>query len=205
MIQANKGFTLSKFHQKGLDIRKHELEYFSMVFDRMSSVSGMLATFASSAMMLRVPRWKNPYLIMLFLTFTGAALGLHLIVILMSTLCSLWGPGKALRGDNGSHVHRTIEILEDVQQSAMRYFIAGLFCYFISSMMVSWIFFDQVGAVLTTGFLTLFLVVLVRQSLMIRRAFITSQKFTSGRLRGNPVKASDDHYGTGVSPDYSLT
>eukprot|EP00397_Hematodinium_sp_SG-2012_P037737 GEMP01040941.1.p2 GENE.GEMP01040941.1~~GEMP01040941.1.p2 ORF type:complete len:124 (+),score=11.16 GEMP01040941.1:587-958(+) len=60
MIQANKGFTLSKFHQKGLDIRKHELEYFSMVFDRMSSVSGMLATFASSAMMLRVPRWKNP-------------------------------------------------------------------------------------------------------------------------------------------------
>merc|ERR550534_2503609 len=138
-------------------------------------------------MMLSVPRWENPWIVVAFLTFTGSALGLHLMVILIATLCCLWGPGRALRGDEAMHVHETIDILENVQQMAMRYFVLGLFCYFISSMMVTWLFFDVLGAVLTTGLLTLFQFLVIRQTLVIRRAFVTTRSFTSGRIRGNPV------------------
>jgi len=187
MLQANKGNLLSGLHKKSLSIRWMELDYFTMVFEKMSSVSGLLATFASSAMMLSVPRWENPWIVVLFLSFTSAALGFHLLVILISTLCSLWGPGKALRGDDGSHVHDTIAILETSQQTAMRFFVAGLFSYFVSSILVSWLFFDRIGAILTTGLLSLFLFMLFRQSIVIRRAFITSQSFTTGKLRGNPM------------------
>lgn len=187
MIQANKGNVLAAFHKSSLGIRWFELEYFTMVFEKMSSVSGMLATFASSAMMLSVPRWESPWIVCLFLIFTGSALGFHLLVILISTLCCLWGPGKVLRGDDPSHVHETINILEESQQTAMRFFVLGLFCYFISSILVAWLFFDRIGAIITTGLLATFLWLIAIQSIDLRRSFMTSKPFTSGKLRGNPT------------------
>merc|ERR1719284_1714811 len=140
-------------------------------------------------MMLSVPRWENPWVVVAFLIFTGSAFGMNLLVILIATLCCLWGPGKALRGDEPSHLHDAIEILEGKQQMAMRFFVMGLFSYFISSIMVTWLFFDRLGALLTTVLLTMFLFLLVRQSLTIRRMFITIQPFTKGNIRGNAVRS----------------
>mmetsp|Transcript_71286 Transcript_71286/g.204546 ORF Transcript_71286/g.204546 Transcript_71286/m.204546 type:complete len:196 (-) Transcript_71286:129-716(-) len=190
MIQANKGSVIAEFHQQALDIRYKELKYFLGVFNRMSGISGLLAGFASSAMMLSVPRWENPWLVVAFLIFTGSAFGMNLLVILIATLCSLWGPGKALRGNDSSHLHETIDILERQQQMAMRFFVMGLFSYFISSIMVTWLFFDSIGAFIATTLLSTFLFLLVRQSLVIRRAFISSQAFTTGYIRGNPVRST---------------
>lgn len=187
MIQANKGQVISKFHQTSLEIRYKELKYFLGVFNRMSGISGLLAGFASSAMMLSVPRWEDPWLVVAFLIFTGSAFGMNLLVILIATLCCLWGPGKALRGNDAEHLHEAIEILERQQQMAMRFFVMGLFSYFISSIMVTWLFFDNLGALLATTLVTLFLFLLVRQSLVIRRAFMTTQPFSTGYMRGNPV------------------
>merc|ERR1740123_194708 len=140
-------------------------------------------------MMLSVPRWEDPWLVVAFLTFTGCAFGMNLLVILIATLCCLWGPGKALQGNDGTHLHDAIDVLERQQQLAMRFFVMGLFSYFISSIMVTWLFFDNLGALLSTALLTVALFMLVRQSLVIRRAFITSQAFTTGYIRGNPTKS----------------
>merc|ERR1719160_1369818 len=98
-----------------------ELDYFTMVFEKMSTVSGLLAGFASSAMMLSVPRWENPWVVVAFLVFTGSAFGMNLLVILIATLCCLWAPGKALRGNDSQHLSKTIVILERSQQTAMRF------------------------------------------------------------------------------------
>merc|ERR1719367_1624362 len=111
-------------------------------------------------MMLSVPRWENPWMVVAFLMFTGCAFGMNLLVILIATLCNVWGPGKALRGDDSIHLHDTIDILEGQQQMAMRFFVLGLFSYFISSIMVTWLFFDNLGALLATTLLTLFLFLL---------------------------------------------
>merc|ERR1712228_473484 len=137
--------------------------------------------------MLSVPRWENPWVVVAFLMFTGSAFGMNLLVIFISTLCCLWGPGKALQGNDSVHLHETIEILERQQQMAMRLFVMGLFSYFISSIMVTWLFFDNLGALLSTTVVTLFLFMLVRQSIMIKRAFATSQPYTTGYIHGNPV------------------
>merc|ERR1719245_1602150 len=139
-------------------------------------------------MMLSVPRWEDPGLVVAFLIFTGSAFGMNLLVILIATLCCLWGPGKALRGNDSAHLFEAIDILERYQQIAMRFFVMGLFSYFISSIMVTWLFFDHLGAVLATGLVSMFLFLLVRQSLVIRRAFITSQPFSTGYIRGDAVR-----------------
>lgn len=185
-MQANKGSVITNFHKTSMEIRYRELKYFLGVFNRMSAISGLLAGFASSAMMLSVPRWEDPWLVVAFLIFTGSAFGMNLLVILIATLCCLWAPGKALRGDEPEHLHSAIDILEQKQQMAMRFFMLGLFSYFISSIMVTWLFFDNRGAILASTLISLFLFVLVRQSVMIRHAFMTPT-FSTGYMRGNPV------------------
>merc|ERR1719463_445460 len=90
-------------------------------------------------MMLSVPRWENPWVVVAFLIFTGSAFGMNLLVALIATLCCLWGPGKALRGDDSKHLNDAIVELERQQQTAMRFFVTGLFSYFVSSVMVSWL------------------------------------------------------------------
>merc|ERR1719386_307506 len=66
-------------------------------------------------MMLSVPRWENPCIVVAFLIFTGAAFGMNLLVILIATLCNLWGPGKALRGTCSEDLGRAIAVLEKSQ------------------------------------------------------------------------------------------
>merc|ERR1719498_2286996 len=141
-------------------------------------------------MMLSVEPGKNPWIVVAFLIFTGSAMGMNLLVILIATLCSVWGPGKALRGDDSVHMHEAIDMLEKQQQMAMRFFLLGLFAYFISSILVTWLFFDKLGAILATTLLITFLFLLVRQSLVIRRMFITIQPFTKGYIRGNAVRSN---------------
>merc|ERR1719215_1057125 len=138
-------------------------------------------------MMLSVPRWENAEVVVAFLIFSGSAFGMNLLVILIATLCCLWAPGKALRGQTSDDLTEAITVLEGQQQTAMQFFVLGLFSYFVSSIMVTWLFFDHLGALWATTLVTIFLFLLVRQSLVIRRAFLSSAKFTSGHVLGNQL------------------
>lgn len=66
MLQANKATVFTGFHKDTLEVRKMELDYYLMVFDKLSSISALLAGFASSALMIGIPRRDNPYLVTLF-------------------------------------------------------------------------------------------------------------------------------------------
>merc|ERR1719271_1720835 len=54
-------------------------------------------------MMLSVPRWENTWVVVAFLIFTGSAFGMNLLVILIATLCCLWG--NPVRGGDGYTSH----------------------------------------------------------------------------------------------------
>lgn len=204
MLQANKGNVISRFHKTSLEIRNLELTYYLTVFNRLSSISSILAGFASSALTMSVPGWEDSLLVTSFLVFTSCAFGTNLLVILIATLCNLWGPGKALRGADQAHLHQAIEVLEQAQKEAMRFFVIGLFCYFISTILVVWLFFDKMGALMTTVILIFFCFLLVRQSLVIRRAFIPNEGFTTGLIHGNPVKSHPEPGSSGSSANPQL-
>merc|ERR1719265_2032021 len=74
-------------------------------------------------MMLSVPRWENPWIVVAFLIFTGSGFGMNLLVILIATLCNLWAPGKALCGNDSIHLEEAVQVLEKQQQIAMRFFL----------------------------------------------------------------------------------
>lgn len=187
MIQANKANVVTGFHLKALNIRNRELDYFLMVFDKMSSISSLLAGFASSALMVGIPRRDNPYLVALFLVSTGCALGAHLLVVIISTMCTMWGPGKALRGEDSTSVDYAIYIMEQTQMKTMRFFFFGLICYFVSSILVVWLLFDARGSCIVTTIYFLLVAWLWQKSVVIYHA-LNPRMVVSGRIKGNPVK-----------------
>merc|ERR1719491_2250814 len=114
---------VTSFHKHALDVRKLELDYYLMVFDKLSTISSLLAGFASTALMVGIPRKDNPYLVTLFLLSTGSALGSHLLVVVVTTMCTMWGPGHALRGKDAGYVDNAVFILDTTRDSMERFFM----------------------------------------------------------------------------------
>ena len=43
--------------------------------------------------------------------------GINMLVVLVCTICRMWGPGKALRGQDGSSLEETCILLERTMYS----------------------------------------------------------------------------------------
>jgi len=186
MLQANKATVVTGFHKDTLEVRKMELDYYLMVFDKLSSISSLLAGFASSALMVGIPRRDNPYLVTLFLLSTGSALGAHLLVVIVTTMCIMWGPGHALRGEDASYVDNAVFILDTTKTSMEKFFIFGLICYFTSSILVVWLLFDPMGSVTVSVIFFIILAWLYCKSVRIAKNLLPP-KFVSGHVKFNRV------------------
>merc|ERR1712127_477431 len=97
--------------------------------------------------MIGIPRRDNPYLVTMFLLSTASALGAHLLVVIVTTMCIMWGPGHALRGEDASFVDNAVYILDMAKRSMEKFFLFGLVCYFTSSILVVWLLFEFEGSV----------------------------------------------------------
>mmetsp|Transcript_159459 Transcript_159459/g.487948 ORF Transcript_159459/g.487948 Transcript_159459/m.487948 type:complete len:213 (-) Transcript_159459:97-735(-) len=187
MLQANKAKLVAGFHQQTLEVRKMELDYYLMVFDKLSSISSLLAGFASSALMIGIPRRDSPYLVTMFLLSTGSALGSHLLVVIVTTMCIMWGPGHALRGEDASFVDNAVYILDTAKRSMEKFFMFGLVCYFTSSILVVWLLFDFQGSVTVSIIFGVLLIWLFCKS---RKIYTVLQpdKYVSGHVNFNRVR-----------------
>lgn len=186
MIQASKANVVTGFHKQALDVRKLELDYYLMVYDKLSQISSLLAGFASSALMVGIPRKDNPYLVTLFLLSTGSALGSHLLVVVVTTMCTMWGPGHALKGEDAGYVDHAVYVLDSTKDSMERFFMFGLVCYFSSSILVVWLLFDSKGCLLVTVVMGCCLVWLWKKSAFIYKT-LTPPRLVSGYLNYNRV------------------
>jgi len=194
MLQANKAQCITGFHLKSLDIRNLELGYYMMVFDKMSSISSLLGGFASSALMIGIPKKDNPILVAIFLFITSTAFGSHLLVMIISTMCTMWGPGKVLRASDMTAVNYAISILESYVATCARFFGLGLVCYFVSSLLVVWLLFELRGCIIISVVYVILVSWLCHKSLAIHNA-LNPHKVIYGRLKGNPVKNIGELFG----------
>eukprot|EP01068_Selenidium_serpulae_P001440 Selendium_serpulae@DN1583_c0_g1_i1.p1 len=72
-----------------------------------------------------------------FLFFASSAFGLNVIQILICAMCSLWGPGKALRGEGVEAFETTIAILRRCHAALAIFFELGLLAYLITSILAT--------------------------------------------------------------------
>lgn len=186
MIQSKKARVVTGFHQSSLEIRKLELDYFLMVFDKLSTIASLLAGFASSALMVDIPRGRNPFIVTLFLISTSSALGSLLLVVVVATMCTMWGPGRALIGSDAKCMEEAVEILQERKDGMERFFFFGLVCYFTSSILAVWILFNQTEALFVTTIMGSMIAWMVWKSFIIS-SVLNPGGHVTGRVLFNPV------------------
>mmetsp|Transcript_31112 Transcript_31112/g.89964 ORF Transcript_31112/g.89964 Transcript_31112/m.89964 type:complete len:214 (-) Transcript_31112:56-697(-) len=186
MLQATKANVVTDFHKSTLEVRQMELDYYLMVFDKLSTIAALLAGFASSALMVGTPRSSNPYMVTMFLLSTGSALGSNLLVVIVSTMCVMWGPGHALRGEDASYVDRAVFILDTTKTSMEKFFTFGLICYFTSAILVVWLLFDTRGSSTISAVFLLMILWLYCKVLKIDRN-LRPGKMVSGQIKHNRI------------------
>ena len=140
MLGADKNVTLTEFNIKTLQLREKELDYFVGLYNSLSGIAAMLAGFGFSSLRMSFPESTPTVLQILYLAFTACAIGLELCAILNAATCSVFGPGKFLRGKGGIQAaEEAVKVLEDKCDITITYFMVGLICIVLSSALKAFI------------------------------------------------------------------
>lgn len=189
MIQANKADLLTCVHLGSTEVRYMEIEYFLMVFAKLTAIAGLLAGFASTALISETEdRRENYVLHIVYILSTGAALGLMLLVLLISTLCTLWAPGLALRGNGQNALNEAVNIMEKHADTSFRYFVTGLGCYLFSSILSTWILFSFSTSIIASTIIGSSMYLIYHSGREVIKD-LSPPVVVTGFIRGNPLGA----------------
>jgi hypothetical protein len=108
MLYADKRALETNLQVSLLKIREKELQFYTQNCIAIGTQAALLSGFAYNGIIqVDIPSDASDWLKTCYLCVTTMAMGFELIAVLNSTLCSMLGPGLALRGPDGS-MHRAV-------------------------------------------------------------------------------------------------
>ncbi|KEP61559.1 UNVERIFIED_CONTAM: hypothetical protein HHA_240730 [Hammondia hammondi] len=187
MLQANKTRVVAELACETLEIRHLELRYWIDVFKKFGVLAAFLGGFASSVSLIHTRGQDTKGANLLFVLAAGGATGFNLVLLVVSVLCSLFGPGKALTGRGDESYNVAIGIMERMYRHCLVLFRLGLLCYLAASIFAVFSMFAFLSAAMVSGVFLSFAYLLALRSAQLRAKFVP-QTFSSGSLKGNPVR-----------------
>lgn len=153
MLTLAKNQAVTSVAQQQIEVRQLEVDWYCGNYATLTGQAAMLAGFAFGQLTTPIPEnHPPPYIVeWLYLFLTCMCIGLELSVVLICTSLTVWGPGMALRGPNGTaDLHRAVDTLKDYQSLVFVYFITGWFVFFVSAILQVWIYFKHRVAIVVT-------------------------------------------------------
>eukprot|EP00388_Colpodella_angusta_P043059 GDKK01058316.1.p1 GENE.GDKK01058316.1~~GDKK01058316.1.p1 ORF type:complete len:346 (-),score=51.50 GDKK01058316.1:102-1103(-) len=192
MIQGQKAHVVAGFNVDALEIRAKELEYFMMIFEKLMDLAGLFAAFAASAILMTLSDVDSrSFGRFCFAVMSSLTLGFNLLILMICTMCALWGPSRSLRGDGIESLSYSIHALEVTANWTLFLFDCGMFCYFICVIMMSWQRMNFFFGLITTFVMLITCLASFIICFRIRKQ-LTPKTVTSGNLEGNPLHAVVD-------------
>ena len=120
---------------------------------------------------------------------TACAIGFELCAILNSATCSVFGPGKFLRGRDGlKSADEAVFVLEEKSEVTMQYFLSGFCCIIVSSILKSFILHTFMNALIVSIGLVIMSYYLVMTGQRIKdELYVESKKAISGTIRKDQI------------------
>jgi len=141
MLHADKRALEQNLKVSLLKIREKELHFYTENCVAIGTQAALLAGFAYSGIIqIDIPEQANDTLKTAYLCVTTMAMGLELIAVINSTLCSMLGPGLALRGPDGS-MHKAVDEMMEEYRLTFLFFGLGLLAFHISALLFAWLEF----------------------------------------------------------------
>jgi hypothetical protein len=97
-----------------------------------------------------------------YLSVTTAAMGFGLLTIIVSALCSMMGPGLALRGAEGAKsMHKAVDTMKEESTQCFYFFVGQLLFFHVSSFLLMWVLYSPRVAAMVNVVLLLFLILFI--------------------------------------------
>jgi len=192
MLFADKRALETNLQVSLLKIREKELQFYTQNCIAIGTQAALLSGFAYNGIIqVDIPTDSPDWLKTLYLCVTTAAMGFELIAVLNSTLCSMLGPGLALRGPDGS-MHRAVDGLMLEYRLTFLFFTAGLLAFHVSALLFAWLEFSWPVALAMTLALLMFIYGMYRYWIRIYSRFaLSSDRMITGKFEfgTNPAAA----------------
>ena len=149
----------------------------------------MMAGFGFGSLRVGFPDNTSTALQIGYLSITACAIGFELCAILNSATCSVFGPGKFLRGRDGlKSADEAVSVLEEKSTITIQYFLSGFVCIIISSILKSFILHNIVNATIVSMGLLIMSFYLVNAAYRIKeKLYVESQSAIQGIIRKDQV------------------
>ena len=166
-----------------LKIREKELQFYTQNCIAIGTQAALLSGFAYNGIIqVDIPEESSDVLKALYLCVTTAAMGFELIAVLNSTLCSMLGPGLALRGPDGS-MHRAVDGLMLEYRLTFVFFSMGLVAFHLSALIFAWLEFSMPVALAMTMALLMFVYGMFRYAVRIYMRFaLSTDRMVTGKF-----------------------
>jgi len=183
MLFADKRALETNLQVSLLKIREKELQFYTQNCIAIGTQAALLSGFAYNGIIqVDIPEESSDLLKSLYLCVTTAAMGFELIAVLNSTLCSMLGPGLALRGPDGS-MHRAVDGLMLEYRLTFVFFTMGLVAFHVSALLFAWLEFSWPVALAMTLALIMFIYGMYKYGMRIYRRFaLTGDGFITGKF-----------------------
>ncbi len=121
---------------------------------------------------------------MLYLSVTACAIGLELCAILNSATCSVFGPGKFLRGKGGiESAEQAVKVLEDKTEVTLGYFMTGLYCIVLSSSLKAFIQYSLLNAsIVCAGLVMMTYTLIVTGRRIFKNLYVDHRSAKTGKI-----------------------
>ena len=120
-----------------------------------------------------------------YLSATTAAMGFGLLTIIVAALCSMLGPGLALRGSEGAiSMHKAVDAMKEESMQCFYFFVLQLLFFHISSFLLMWVLYTREVALMVNVVLMIFLVAFVVNGLeIVNKLYIKEDEAVSGKFK----------------------
>jgi len=183
MLYADKRALETNLQVSLLKIRDKELQFYTQNCIAIGTQAALLSGFAYNGIIqVDIPSESSDWLKTAYLCVTTSAMGFELIAVLNSTLCSMLGPGLALRGPDGS-MHRAVDGLMLEYRLTFLFFTMGLVAFHVSALLFAWLEFSWPVALAMTCALLLFIYGMFRYFTRIYQRFaLESDRYITGKF-----------------------
>ena len=141
------------------------MNYWKMTFATMASQSAMLTGFTWGELSIQPSKGVSQAVGLCYLLFTSITMASGLVVIIIGSLCSMLGPGLALRGPDGAlSVHKAVDCMKRESQLCFNFFLTQLFFFHLSSFMLMWMLYSTKTCIVINIVLFVFLLAFIIQA-----------------------------------------
>ena len=144
----------------------------------------MLAGFGFSSLKMDFPSDTSALMQILYLSFTAAAIGFSLCAIINASTCSVFGPGKFLRGRDGlKSANDAVKVMDEKSETTITYFFGGFTCIILSSIMKSFLlhtFYNALTVSVALFFMAIYLMKVGRR--IKTQLYVTHTKAITGEI-----------------------